>query len=90
MGLYNGNVQVWDTETQKQLKEYKVCDECIYCVRFVARKDLIVTGSYKQIRIYNYAYTQQEFTLEKVSFSYNFYSTNFVIFFKLFSFLTDS
>ena len=43
--LYNGNVHVWNTETQTLVKSFEVCDLPVRCARFVARKSLIVVGS---------------------------------------------
>lgn len=61
VALYNGNVHIWNTDTQQHLKQFEVCDLPVRCARFVARKNWIVTGSDDmQIRIYNYN------TLEKI------------------------
>ena len=43
--LYNGNVHVWNTETQTLVKSFEVCDLPVRCARFVARKSWIVVGS---------------------------------------------
>ena len=43
--LYNGNVHVWNHETQTLVKSFEVCDLPVRCARFVARKSWIVVGS---------------------------------------------
>ncbi|KAL7644998.1 UNVERIFIED_CONTAM: hypothetical protein RMT77_004822 [Armadillidium vulgare] len=59
--LYNGNVHVWNTETQQLVKSFEVCDLPIRAAKFVARKNWIVTGSDDmQVRVFNYN------TLERV------------------------
>ncbi|XP_070562089.1 coatomer subunit beta'-like [Ptychodera flava] len=59
--LYNGNVHVWNHESQTLVKSFEVCDLPVRCARFVARKNWIVTGSDDmQVRVYNYN------TLERV------------------------
>ncbi|GMT35410.1 hypothetical protein PFISCL1PPCAC_26707, partial [Pristionchus fissidentatus] len=53
--LYNGNVTIWNYETQKLVNSFKVCDLPVRTAKFVARKDWIITGSDdKFIRVYNY------------------------------------
>ncbi|XP_050693669.1 coatomer subunit beta'-like isoform X4 [Eriocheir sinensis] len=59
--LYNGNVHVWNTESQQLVKSFEVCDLPVRAARFVARKNWVVTGSDDmQVRVYNYN------TLERV------------------------
>ena len=60
--LYNGNVHVWNIETQTLVKSFEVCDLPVRCARFVARKSWIVVGSDDmQVRVFNYN------TLERVA-----------------------
>nr|XP_053654224.1 coatomer subunit beta'-like isoform X2 [Cherax quadricarinatus] len=59
--LYNGNVHVWNIESQQLVKSFEVCDLPVRASRFVARKNWVVTGSDDmQVRIFNYN------TLERV------------------------
>ncbi|KAK3858973.1 hypothetical protein Pcinc_034864 [Petrolisthes cinctipes] len=59
--LYNGNVHVWNIESQQLIKSFEVCDMPVRASRFVARKNWVVTGSDDmQVRVYNYN------TLERV------------------------
>ena len=43
--LYNGNVHIWNIETQTLVKSFEVCDLPVRCARFVARKSWVVVGS---------------------------------------------
>ncbi|ORY30022.1 coatomer WD associated region-domain-containing protein [Naematelia encephala] len=53
-GLYNGQVKIWDYETQTDLKTFEVTDVPVRCVRYIARKNWFVSGSDDfQLRIYN-------------------------------------
>lgn len=53
--LYNGNVHVWNHETQQLVKSFEVCDVPVRASRFVPRKNWIVTGSDDmQVRVFNY------------------------------------
>lgn len=55
VALYNGNLHVWNHETQTLVKSYEVCDLPIRAAKFVARKGWIVCGSDDMlIRVYNY------------------------------------
>lgn len=59
--LYNGNVHVWNHESQQLVKSFEVCDLPVRAVKFVPRKNWIITGSDDmQIRVFNYN------TLERV------------------------
>ncbi|BHF84737.1 Coatomer subunit beta' [Sparganum proliferum] len=59
--LYNGNVHVWNIETQQLIKTFEVCAAPVRAVRFVPRKNWLVTGSDDMmLRVYNYN------TLERV------------------------
>ena len=59
--LYNGNVNVWNHESQQLVKSFEVCDLPVRAAKFVPRKNWIVTGSDDmQVRVFNYN------TLERV------------------------
>ncbi|CDI98753.1 Coatomer subunit beta [Echinococcus multilocularis] len=59
--LYNGNVHVWNIESQQLIKTFEVCPVPVRAVRFVARMNWIVTGADNQcLTVYNYN------TLERV------------------------
>lgn len=61
VSLYNGNVHVWNYETQQLVKTFEICDLPVRCGKFVARKNWLITGSDdNQIRVFNYN------TLERV------------------------
>ena len=46
--LYNGNVHVWNIESQQLIKTFEVCQVPVRAVRFVARMNWIVTGADNQ------------------------------------------
>ncbi|RZF32170.1 hypothetical protein LSTR_LSTR004033 [Laodelphax striatellus] len=53
--LYNGNVHVWNHESQQLVKSFEVCDVPVRAAVFVPRKNWIVTGSDDmQVRVFNY------------------------------------
>ncbi|XP_048005111.1 coatomer subunit beta' isoform X1 [Leguminivora glycinivorella] len=54
--LYNGDVNIWNYETQLQIKRFEVCmDLPVRSAKFVPRKNWVVTGSDDmQIRVFNY------------------------------------
>lgn len=59
--LYNGNVHVWNHESQQLVKSFEVCDLPVRAAKFVPRKNWVITGSDDmQIRVFNYN------TLERV------------------------
>ncbi|XP_014607017.1 PREDICTED: coatomer subunit beta' isoform X2 [Polistes canadensis] len=59
--LYQGNVNIWNHETQTLVKTFEVCDLPVRAAKFVPRKNWVVTGSDDmQIRVFNYN------TLERV------------------------
>lgn len=59
--LYNGNVHIWNHETQQLLKSFEVCELPIRAAIFVSRKHWVVTGSDDMhVRVFNYN------TLERV------------------------
>eukprot|EP00118_Oscarella_pearsei_P021080 m.234363 g.234363 ORF g.234363 m.234363 type:complete len:941 (+) comp40109_c0_seq13:64-2886(+) len=61
VSLYNGNVHIWNYETQTIVKSFEVTDLPVRTAVFVARKNWFVTGSDDMtIRVWNYN------TLEKV------------------------
>ena len=61
VSLYNGNVHIWNFDTQTLVKSFEVCDLPVRACKFVPRKNWVVTGSDDmQIRVFNYN------TLEKI------------------------
>lgn len=55
VSLYNGNVHVWNHESQQLVKSFEVCDLPVRAAVFVPRKNWIVTGSDDmQVRVFNY------------------------------------
>lgn len=61
VSLYNGNVHIWNYETQQLVKSFEVCDLPVRAAKFVMRKSWIITGSDDMhVRVYNYN------TLERV------------------------
>jgi WD40 repeat protein len=59
--LYNGNVHIWNFQTQTLLKTFEVTELPVRSSKFVARKQWIVTGSDDlNIRVFNYN------TMEKI------------------------
>jgi len=61
VSLYNGNVHIWNYETQQLVKSFEVCDLPVRAVKFIPRKNWIVTGSDDMhVRVFNYN------TLERV------------------------
>jgi len=59
--LYNGNVHIWNYETQQIAKTFEVCDLPVRAAKFVARKHWVLTGSDDmKVRVFNYN------TLERV------------------------
>ncbi|XP_065842661.1 coatomer subunit beta'-like [Oscarella lobularis] len=61
VSLYNGNVHVWNYESQTIVKTFEVTDLPVRAAVFATRKNWVITGSDDMtIRVYNYN------TLEKV------------------------
>ncbi|XP_071946200.1 coatomer subunit beta'-like [Antedon mediterranea] len=53
--LYNGNVHIWNHESQTLIKSFEVCDLPVRAAVFVARKNWVITGSDDmQLRVFNY------------------------------------
>ncbi|XP_033107699.1 coatomer subunit beta'-like [Anneissia japonica] len=53
--LYNGNVHIWNHESQTLIKSFEVCDLPVRSAVFVARKNWVITGSDDmQLRVFNY------------------------------------
>nr|SVE84103.1 EOG090X01FO [Daphnia pulex] len=53
--LYNGNVHIWNHESQQIIKSFEVCDLPVRAVKFVPRKNWVVSGSDDmQVRVFNY------------------------------------
>eukprot|EP00184_Porphyridium_aerugineum_P001108 CAMPEP_0184707886 /NCGR_PEP_ID=MMETSP0313-20130426/37495_1 /TAXON_ID=2792 /ORGANISM="Porphyridium aerugineum, Strain SAG 1380-2" /LENGTH=1038 /DNA_ID=CAMNT_0027169467 /DNA_START=154 /DNA_END=3270 /DNA_ORIENTATION=- len=63
--LYDGNVFIYNYETQSVVKSFEVTDQPIRSGRFIARKQWIVIGSDDMyIRVYNYNTTEKVKTFE--------------------------
>lgn len=63
--LYNGNVHIWNIESQQLIKSFEVCDLPVRAARFVSRKNWIITGSDDmQIRVFNYNTLERVFQFE--------------------------
>eukprot|EP00124_Ichthyophonus_hoferi_P003757 Ihof_evm2s349 gene=Ihof_evmTU2s349 len=63
--LYNGNVNVWNYETETLVKTFEVADLPVRACRFVTRKSWIVTGSDDMLlRVFNYNTLEKVQTLE--------------------------
>ena len=45
VSLYNGNVHIWNHESQQLVKSFEVCDLPVRAAIFVPRKNWVVTGS---------------------------------------------
>nr|CAG4651606.1 EOG090X01FO [Triops cancriformis] len=59
--LYNGNVHIWNYDSQQLIKSFEVCDLPVRAAKFVPRKNWVVSGSDDmQVRVFNYN------TLERV------------------------
>ncbi|KAJ4851003.1 Coatomer subunit beta' [Turnera subulata] len=55
VGLYSGNVCIWNYQTQTKEKSFKVTESPVRSAKFIARKHWIVTGADdKFVRVYNY------------------------------------
>nr|CAG4640646.1 EOG090X01FO [Eulimnadia texana] len=53
--LYNGNVHIWNFESQQLIKSFEVCDLPVRAAKFVPRKNWVITGSDDmQVRVFNY------------------------------------
>ncbi|XP_005099692.1 coatomer subunit beta' [Aplysia californica] len=59
--LYNGNIHIWNFESQQLIKSFEVCDLPVRAAKFVARKNWVLSGSDDMhVRVFNYN------TLERV------------------------
>ncbi|GMR45035.1 hypothetical protein PMAYCL1PPCAC_15230, partial [Pristionchus mayeri] len=55
VGLMNGEVNVWNYQTEALVKNFKVCESPVRAAVFVARKGWVITGSDdKHVRVYDY------------------------------------
>jgi len=55
VSLYNGNVHIWNYESQQLVKSLEICDLPVRASKFVPRKNWVVTGSDDmQVRVFNY------------------------------------
>jgi len=65
VSLYNGNVHIWNYESQQLVKSFEVCDLPVRAAVFVPRKNWVVTGSDDmQIRIFNYNTLERQHAYE--------------------------
>ncbi|CAI9740725.1 subunit beta' [Octopus vulgaris] len=63
--LYNGNVHIWNLESQQLIKSFEICDLPVRAARFVSRKNWIITGSDDMhIRVFNYNTLERVFQFE--------------------------
>lgn len=63
--LYQGNVNIWNHETQTLVKTFEVCDLPVRAAKFVPRKNWVITGSDDmQIRVFNYNTLERVHTFE--------------------------
>eukprot|EP00794_Sanderia_malayensis_P015194 gene15194-16762_t len=63
--LYNGNVHIWNHETQTLIKSFEVTDLPVRAGRFVVRKNWVVTGSDDMmIRVFNYNTLEKSYGFE--------------------------
>ncbi|KAJ3254213.1 Coatomer subunit beta' [Boothiomyces macroporosus] len=52
---YNGNLNIWNYETNSLVKTFEVCDLPLRAAKFIARKSWVVTGSDDfHVKVYNY------------------------------------
>ncbi|ESO11584.1 hypothetical protein HELRODRAFT_96758 [Helobdella robusta] len=55
VSLYNGNVHIWNHESQTMIKSFEVCDLPVRAAKFVARKSWVITASDDMhVRVFNY------------------------------------
>ncbi|KAF9582673.1 Coatomer subunit beta' [Lunasporangiospora selenospora] len=53
--LYDGNVHIWNYETQLLVKSFEVSSQPVRAAKFITRKNYVVTGSDDmQLRVFNY------------------------------------
>lgn len=53
--LYSGKIEIWNYETQTQVRSIPLCDAPVRAGRFIARKNWVVVGSDDfKLRVYNY------------------------------------
>ncbi len=45
VSLYNGNIHIWNHETQQLIKTFEICELPVRAAKFVPRKNWIITGS---------------------------------------------
>ncbi|KAI9208226.1 coatomer WD associated region-domain-containing protein [Polychytrium aggregatum] len=63
--LYNGNVYIWNHETQTIVKTFETTDLPVRAAKFIPRKSWLVTGSDDmQIRVFNYNTHEKVTTFE--------------------------
>lgn len=53
--LYSGRIEIWNYETQIQVRSIPICDAPVRAGRFIARKNWVVVGSDDfKLRVFNY------------------------------------
>ncbi|GBG64185.1 hypothetical protein CBR_g40885 [Chara braunii] len=63
--LYNGNVYLWNYQTQTLVKSFEVTDLPVRSSKFIARKEWVIAGSDDMfIRVYNYNTSDKVKTFE--------------------------
>ncbi|KAJ3206133.1 Coatomer subunit beta' [Dinochytrium kinnereticum] len=63
--LYNGNVYIWNHETQNMVKTFEITDLPVRAAKFIARKSWLITGSDDmQVRVFNYQTHEKVTTFE--------------------------
>ncbi|KAJ3273735.1 Coatomer subunit beta' [Terramyces sp. JEL0728] len=52
---YNGNLNIWNYETNALVKTFEICDLPLRAAKFIARKSWVITGSDDfHVKVYNY------------------------------------
>ncbi|KAG8182401.1 hypothetical protein JTE90_018292 [Oedothorax gibbosus] len=65
VSIYNGNVHIWNYETQTIAKLFEVCDLPVRAAKFISRKNWIITGSDDgQLRVFNYNTSERAHIIE--------------------------
>uniref|UniRef100_A0ACD5XQ11 Uncharacterized protein n=1 Tax=Avena sativa TaxID=4498 RepID=A0ACD5XQ11_AVESA len=63
VGENSGRVHIWDNRTQERVHSMKVSWKKVTCVKFIARKELLVVGTKDgYIHVYNYETTMKTIT----------------------------
>eukprot|EP00727_Mastigamoeba_balamuthi_P006449 m51a1_g2424 Coatomer subunit beta' A (942) ;mRNA; f:812330-815630 len=63
--LFNGHVYIWSTQTQSLVKTFEVTDNPVRAAKFIARKQMVITGSDDMyLRVFNYNTMKKLKTIE--------------------------